>query len=275
MISLTIFVTLFVSSILLAAWTVALAARRVGSPRGRFGIGVLVVLALFVANFTIGALETASLAKSDTSSIVPSLFFLAARLTASFVLIKTIFRLTIGRACAPFGAYIATVVVVIAFVILVSKPYVMETFVQPTEDMTPALDVGNRFAVSRVVRLRRMDLVVFWRDVDGHRLMGCKRVIGLPGERLRFDRGDLFVNGSRIDAPPALAGKFTMWRPKFPADKYRDGETIVLGSDEYFVLGDNVDRSLDSRDHGPVKSSNLVGVVDLIYWPIGKAAILR
>ena len=54
--------------------------------------------------------------------------------------------------------------------------------------------------------------------------------------------------------------------------RYKDDETITLGDDEYFFVGDNVEHSNDSRLSGPTRGSSLVGVVDLIYWPLRSSA---
>ncbi|HEX5244232.1 MAG TPA: S26 family signal peptidase [Tepidisphaeraceae bacterium] len=57
--------------------------------------------------------------------------------------------------------------------------------------------------------------------------------------------------------------------------RYQEGQTITLGNDEYFFIGDNADESGDSRLYGPSHRVDVVGVVDLIYWPIGKLRIVR
>jgi signal peptidase I len=87
-----------------------------------------------------------------------------------------------------------------------------------------------------------------------------KRVIGLPGERISIRDGSVWVNGERL-TPPARLGSIRY-------EPYEIGPSeVVLGSDEYFVLGDNTTRSLDSRMRGPVTRDQIVGVADLIYWP--------
>lgn len=49
----------------------------------------------------------------------------------------------------------------------------------------------------------------------------------------------------------------------------------MLGGDEYFLIGDNVDSSVDSRMNGPSPGSSIVGVVDLVYWPLGRVQVIR
>jgi signal peptidase I len=104
----------------------------------------------------------------------------------------------------------------------------------------------------------------------------CKRLIGLPNERLRFEGGNLYANNKAIEAPEVLRGRLhAAPGAEQTLAHYRDGEDIVLGADECFVIGDNVDKSTDSRMRGPSNASEIVGVVDWIYWPLGKFRIVR
>jgi len=48
----------------------------------------------------------------------------------------------------------------------------------------------------------------------------------------------------------------------------------VLASDEYFLIGDNIDNSGDSRRDGPSKASSLIGIADFVYWPVDKMRLL-
>jgi type IV secretory pathway protease TraF len=56
---------------------------------------------------------------------------------------------------------------------------------------------------------------------------------------------------------------------------YVEGQTILLRSNEFFFIGDNADVSLDSRLLGPSDRSAIVGVVDLMYWPLSRFHIVR
>jgi signal peptidase I len=93
-----------------------------------------------------------------------------------------------------------------------------------------------------------------------------KRLVGLPGERIQIRERSVWVDGEPL-TPPARLGPIRYeslgsWRNEESSDF-----EITLGPDEYFVLGDNTNRSLDSRIRGPVRRNQIVGVVDLIYWP--------
>jgi signal peptidase I len=119
--------------------------------------------------------------------------------------------------------------------------------------MRPTLGPGQRIAVAPLVRPpARGDLVVLRspRDLDV-----VKRVVGLPGERVRLRAGRLEVDGQQIPEP-------------YLAGPTRSGELdLQLGPAEYLVLGDHRAASTDGRDFGPVGADALVGRVRLAYWP--------
>ena len=90
-----------------------------------------------------------------------------------------------------------------------------------------------------------------------------KRVIGLPGEDIRFSNGQLTVNGQPVDEPYVST----------PTADYE----IMLGEDEYLVLGDNRADSYDSRmaDMGPLSADAFLGRVRFKVWPPGRIGPVR
>jgi signal peptidase I len=118
--------------------------------------------------------------------------------------------------------------------------------------MRPTLDPGQRIAVAPLLRPpARGDLVVVARE--GREVV--KRVVGLPGERVRLHPGGLDIDGQRVPEP-YLAGP--------PAAGTLE---VELGLAEYLVLGDHRAASTDGRDFGPVGADALVGRVRFAYWP--------
>jgi signal peptidase I len=121
--------------------------------------------------------------------------------------------------------------------------------------MRPTLDPGHRIAVAPLVRPPgRGDLVVLARS-EGRDVV--KRVVGLPGERVRLADGRLEVDGAPVPEPylPGDAGAGA-------------GQLdLELGPAEYLVLGDHRAASTDGRDFGPVGADALVGRVRFAYWP--------
>lgn len=124
--------------------------------------------------------------------------------------------------------------------------------------MAPTLADGEYILVNRLAyRLfgepRRGDIVVF--ESPNPDKDYIKRVIGLPGQRVEVRNMEVFIDGQRLDeaylAPTTTTGE----------------SSVILGPDEYFVMGDNRDNSQDSRAIGPVKAEKIIGKAWLIYWP--------
>jgi signal peptidase I len=201
------------------------------------------------------------------------------------------------------------VVAVVGAVILGSIPVCLRAFVvQPfraaTNTMAPTIRGATKLADGRtqsadrffVDKLsyrfrspRRCEIVVFHTDdISGIRISSqaryfVMRIVGLPGERVSIKPPYLCINGERVTDPPifetiahAEKGYFGYVLPHtFPAPQYLGSETdsVQLGEDEYFVLGDNSRSSLDSRFWGPLRRHNIVGRVTKIYWPVDRMGI--
>jgi signal peptidase I len=124
------------------------------------------------------------------------------------------------------------------------------------DSMRPTLRPGQRLAVGPLDRPpRRGELVVVRHEAAGLEIV--KRVVGLPGERVRLVDGRLQVDGVAV-AEPYLADRAT----DIPADL-----DVRLGDDQYLVLGDHRAASTDGRDFGPVPAAALAGRVRFAYWP--------
>jgi signal peptidase I len=137
------------------------------------------------------------------------------------------------------------------------------------ESMRPTLVPGQRVAVGPLREPLRRGAVVVLRRPDREGLEVVKRVIGLPGERVRLVGGHLEVDGRRVPEP-YLAGAGTARRPtapRRPTEAAAVALDVLLGEGEYLVLGDHRDASSDSRAFGPVRASDLVGSVRFAYWP--------
>jgi signal peptidase I len=273
MFSLTALTVLLVVSLVLPAWAVAYAARRSGSPRGRFGVGLLAVLVIGAIN--LGFLLIASLVPpADASEWVINVALVGLNLLAAFLVLGKAFNLPPRRALVPFGSFVLVNLVLIVAVYLGFRPYVCQAYQSPSIGMAPTVEKGDRFAVNKRAAPRRWDLVVYRSEREG--ALYCKRLVGLPGERIKFEGGSLKVNDQPIAAPPVLEGKLRMSLPGAGlTTRYQDGEDVALGTGEYFLIGDNIDSSADSRLDGPTAGEALVGVVDLIYWPPRKISVLR
>ncbi|MGB7340560.1 MAG: signal peptidase I [Phototrophicaceae bacterium] len=130
---------------------------------------------------------------------------------------------------------------------------------------------AERLIVSRVHYLittpDRGDIIVFNSvDVSDPNVMLIKRVIGLPGDTVQFIDQNTYINGVQINEPYINEMCSTSRCP----DK-----EVVLGEDEYFVMGDNRNNSRDSRVFGAVPIENVVGRVVFRYWPLPRIGIIQ
>lgn len=136
----------------------------------------------------------------------------------------------------------------------------VKAFKVPTGSMSPTIMPGDRLVVETVTYTfaepQRGDIVVFrTKGIPGLRedTSYIKRVAGVPGDRVRIEPPHLLINDTVVsDSGVSLTNT--------PAE-------IVLGKDEYYVLGDNTLNSLDSRYWGPLPRRNIVGRPTRIFWP--------
>jgi signal peptidase I len=137
-----------------------------------------------------------------------------------------------------------------------------------SSSMEPALHTGEWIMVRRThdspkqlaASIDRGDVLVFRAPHEGHPLV-VKRIIGLPGETIQASQGPI-----AIDNEKTLIEK---WLPESERGPVTIKETH-LADDEVFVMGDNRDGSVDSRNFGPVKLDDVVGTVALRFWPPGR-----
>jgi signal peptidase I len=86
------------------------------------------------------------------------------------------------------------------------------------------------------------------------------------GVRVEYSRGDLFINRHRVEEP---------YVPEYANQRRESYGEVVLGSGQYYVLGDNRDNSKDSRSFGPVDDRRIVGKAVLRFWPLSKFSLVR
>jgi signal peptidase I len=256
--------------LLMTAWIVAISARWNGSPKGKFRVALGAYVIIIAIDCTVALLPTII---GLHSTLWINLSLIIVNVCLAFLVLRRVFRLSARRTFVPFAALILAIVLQFVIFLAVVRPYLLEAFVMPTKSMAPTLVPGNRFVVNKLARPARWDLVTYHSNVPESPVW-CKRIVGLPGERLRFNQGNIYINDQLVSAPPVVAGRYHATLPTAPT-KYRDGETIVLSDREFFMVGDNVDVSADSRIYGPTDVGSLIGVVDFVYWPPSGARMIR
>jgi signal peptidase I len=166
-------------------------------------------------------------------------------------------------------------VAVVALLAVGLRAFALQTFFIPTTSMVPTLQKGDRILVLKAFfnwhDLHEGDIVVFTRPPRdqcggpaGEDLV--KRVIALPGQTI-YSSGSTVVVDGRPLAEPYLPRTDPLG-PAIPGATRADPFRVPRG--EFYVLGDNRAASCDSRFWGPVKGSNIVGRVVLLWWRHGR-----
>ncbi len=124
--------------------------------------------------------------------------------------------------------------------------------------------VGLRFE-----QLKRGDVIVFKAPKEAEKDF-IKRVIGLPGDMVMLKNGDVYVNDKKLDENTYLHEVKT-----YGGGFLREGESVTVPANQYFVMGDNRPYSSDSREWGFVPKSAVIGKSFFVYWPIGKTRLIK
>ena len=155
----------------------------------------------------------------------------------------------------------------------------------PTGSMEKTLLVGDRIAVWKTHGgvPARGELVVHIYPVNRKDTF-VKRVVAIPGDRVRIGNKQLFINGSAVSEPYVehVTEYVDSYRDNFPSDpsvalypqakemlakNVVNGE-VVVPPGRYFVLGDNRDQSLDSRYYGFIDQSDIIGIPKFVYYSV-------
>jgi len=200
-------------------------------------------------------------------------------------------RSSLNGASKPLLAAVVIALFVITFVV--------QAFQIPSGSMEKTLLIGDYVLVDKVHlaqggiwnrlmpyrEIRRGDIVVFHYPVDPSEHF-VKRVIGLPGDRVRLQEGAVFVNGELLQENYTIHTARTLdyYRDNFPTDMDTTGNIntgwhsvlarhvehgeLVVPRDRYFVMGDNRDQSSDSRYWGFVPRQAIVGQPLVVYLSV-------
>ena len=158
-----------------------------------------------------------------------------------------------------------SVVIAIIVILFLYQPVKVEG-----TSMTPSLINDERIFINKFIYrfgfsdIGRGDTVVFWAPEDPARSY-IKRVIGIPGDVVEIDRGNVILNGQRLEEP-------------YVPDDNRDRVSMpsrVIEPGHYFVLGDHRNSSNDSRSWGTVSREAIYGKAVFVYWPLTRIGLLH
>lgn len=134
--------------------------------------------------------------------------------------------------------------------------------------MVPMLQDQDRLFINKLAYhvgdVHHGDVVVFHYPRDPAKSY-IKRVIAVPGDHLRIDRGQVFVNDRPL-AEPYVPARYT---------DDRSEDEITIPECQYFVMGDHRSISSDSRDFGPVERQLIYGKASFVYWPFDQAGVVH
>ncbi len=200
------------------------------------------------------------------------------------------------RDAEPQRGFVAEWTVTI-LLLLFGTTTLVQAFVIPTGSMEDSLLIGDHLLVDKLAyapqgpiskyllpyqEVERGDIIVFRYPIDLNQTF-VKRVVGVPGDRLKVVDKQLWVNGAVLDEPYVVhkSDYIDAYRDNFPApprsmqvyqsavdmleNHVRNGE-IVVPEGNYFAMGDNRDLSLDSRYWGFVPRDHIIGKPLIIYW---------
>jgi signal peptidase I len=154
--------------------------------------------------------------------------------------------------------------------------FFVTNYVVEGESMMPTFQDGNMLIVNKlnnqIEELKRFDIIVFRANKNEDYI---KRVIGLPGDTIEYKNDVLYINNKPVTEPylklyksKLIDGKLT---GDFTLEELTGQKTVPKG--HIFVLGDNRLSSLDSRHFGFVKVEQVVGKVNLRYWPMNEFGV--
>jgi signal peptidase I len=171
------------------------------------------------------------------------------------------------RVASGFGVWLRDLIISLAISAFIIIFLYQPVKVEGTSMMPSLVDQERIFVNKFVYRLEpieRGDIVVFRYPYDPSKSY-IKRVIGMAGDRIRIDGGQVYVNGGALD------------ESYVPAE-YSDARTfpeVVVPANSYYVLGDHRSMSDDSRNFGPVNQSFIYGKAVFGYWPVDKLGRVR
>lgn len=153
--------------------------------------------------------------------------------------------------------------IVVIIIALLIRTFLFTPVKVDGSSMYPTLEDGEILILKKYDKsYERFDIAVI--DYNGEKLV--KRIIGLPGENIKYKNNKLYVDGEFVEEPVELeTDNFSLL----------DLGYNTIPEDYYLVLGDNRYNSKDSRMIGLIKKDNILGTTSLRIWPIKKIGILK
>lgn len=169
--------------------------------------------------------------------------------------------------------FIVSLVIVIILAVFLSR-YIGSNYVVSSRSMETTLMTGDTVLIDKatyqISSVKRFDVILFATENDSYDI---KRVVGLPGETIQIRGGQICINGEPLDIPKEKT--YTEGYSEISVAGLAVNE-IVLGENEYFVLGDWVEGSEDSRFEtvGNIKKEDIVGKIWFRIEPVKSIGVI-
>ena len=148
--------------------------------------------------------------------------------------------------------------IIIVVVIVVIRTFFFTPIRVNGDSMNPTLIDGEIMILNKIDKIERFEIVVIKHQNE----FLIKRIVGFPKEKIVYIEGKLYINDKEVKDP---------YKNDFEIGHF----SIELNEDEYFVLGDNRDNSLDSRYIGPINKKNIVGTTKIVMYPFDRFGIVK
>lgn len=162
-------------------------------------------------------------------------------------------------------------IVFLALVLYVVIQYAVQTVHVLGSSMLYTLHDNDLLVASKISyklhQPQRGDIIVFKPPDEASRDF-IKRIIALPGERLRIVNGVVYIN-DQVLHEPYLPEKWT-YNNNWP----QSGQDYILPPNMFFVMGDNRNHSSDSRTFGPITLDSILGKAEIRIWPLNEIGLL-
>ncbi len=181
-------------------------------------------------------------------------------------------ELSLGKRAVYFIWDLVKVVCLSLAIIIPIRYFLIQPFYVKGQSMEPNFHDEEYLIIDEITYrfhvIERGDIIVFHYPKNPAEYF-IKRVIGLPGEKVEVRDGYVFIYA------PDSEKKYLLSESQYlGVDAKTTGDrTWTLGEDEYYVLGDNREHSMDSRIFGPVKKDLIVGKVWVRGWPIDRLKV--
>lgn len=164
-------------------------------------------------------------------------------------------------------------VAIVGAVLIVIRFFVAEPHKVFGSSMVPNFQDGD-YLITNKLALKLSDLergeVIILENPRNNDQVFIKRVIALPGERVKISGEKVYINGQPLSEPYLPKGTTTSGGAFLSENK-----EVIVPDGQYFVMGDNRNGSSDSREWGPEKRELIIGQAFLRYWPPQKFTLLR